>query len=212
MPTHDLFLGGQRTPRGGFYEMLPQVEPKPNQAMTPATHKDGGNYSVTRHLFWKDDDDCPKTGASEGSRALADYLTREEILVNDVINLVIMPKHTSLLKVWWMIHEALDGFTFDLQIRGNAQSLGGTLAAPAPILLAEDVDASMVATDAEKCNIPSGLIGIDPAAQGDPLAEGIYFDQNDMLQLVVKTLPAAGISCSELMISPVLETYCRGAY
>lgn len=212
MAIHDIFLGGQRTPRGGFYEMLPSVEPLPNGAMTPATHKDGGNYSVTRHLFWKDEDNMPRTGASEGSRALCDYLQRNEIAAGDVLNLVIIPRHTSLLKVWWMVHKPLAGFTFDLQVRGNAQSLGGTLAAPVPIPLVTGVDASMAASDAEGCNLPSGLIGIDPTVQGDPNAEGIYFDQNDMLQMVITGLPDEGIGCSELMISPVFETYCRGAY
>ena len=212
MAQHDIFLGGQRTPRGGFYEMLPSTAPKQNQEMTPTTHKDGGNYSLSRHLFWNRPTDCPSTGASEGSAALCDYLSRNEIVEGDILNIVIMSRQTSLLKIWWMIHKPLAGFTFDLQIQGTSQSLGGTEAAPAPIVLAEDVDAGLAPSDALGCNFPSGLIGIDPAAQGDPLAEGIYFDQNDMLQLVVKTLPDEGISCSELIISPVIETYCRGAY
>lgn len=211
MAEHNLFLGGQRTPRGGFYEMLPSADATPNQSMTPATHKEAAQFSLTRHLAWKEDH-CPKTGASQGSAALCDYLDRNVIAAGDVINLVIMSKHTSLLKVWWKIDAALTGFTFDLQVRGNAQSLGGTVTAPVPVVIATDVDGAQAPTDAEGCNFPSGVIGIDPAAQGDPLAEGIYFDQNDMLQLVVKTLPPEGIACSEIMVSPVVETYCEGSY
>lgn len=212
MAIHKIFQGGQRTPNNGFYQHFPTVDSHPNMAMTPATHKDGGNYSLSRHLFWNDEDNVPRTGASEGSRGLADYLSRNPIAAGDVLDIVELPRHTSLLKIWWLIQTPLAGFTFDLQVRGNAQSLGGTLAAPQSILLAEDVDGAQAASDADGCNPASGVIGIDPAAQGDPLAEGIYFDQNDMLQLVVKTLPAEGIACSELIISPVVESYCRGAY
>jgi hypothetical protein len=211
MAEHNLFFGGARTPFNGFYQMLPSTPPNKNQDNPPTCHKSAGMFNLTRHLDWKEDD-CPKTGASTGSAALCDYLTRNVIAEGDILNIVIMSRHHSLMSIWWMIKEPLTGFTFDLQIKGCANSLGGTEAAPVPILLAADVDGSMVATDPEGCNLPSGVIGIDPAAQGDPLAPGIYFDQNDMLQLVVKTLPPEGIHCSSICISPQVIDHCAGAY
>ena len=212
MAEHNLFLGGLAT-MNGHYRGLPSVEQTPNGAMTPTTHKQQGRYSLLRDLAWKDDTGGPSTGESRGSRFLADYLSCNTLAVGDVLNLVIMPKWSSILGIWWMVHDPLPGFTFDLRLRGNANSLGGTPAVPVPLTLATGVDGGLVAPVAAGPGYaPTGLIGIDPAAQGDPLAPGIYFDQNDMLQLVITGLPPEGIACSRICIAPVMETYCEGSY
>jgi hypothetical protein len=215
MAEHNLFLGGDRTKSCGFYEALPSQEMPPNGAMTGTTHKHNPTYSLTRHLAWKCPP-CPKTGQAEGSAFLANYLERETIVAGDILNLAIMPRMASLLKVWWQIKEPLDGFAFTLQVRGNAHSISGDptgdVASAAPIVLASAIDGAQGALDEEGCLLASGLIGIDPEAQGDPLCSGIYFDQNDMLQLVIESLPEDGIACSELCISPVIMDYCEGSY
>lgn len=210
MAEHNIFLGGLST-RNWFYQGLPSTEQTPNGAMTGTTHKHQGRFSLNRHLIWKDSDCGPATGCKPvGSLFLADYIANHEIEVGDVLNIMMLPKQTSLLGVWWKVTAGLAGFTFDLRVRGNANSLGGTLAAPAPIALASGLDGAV--EPIEVGHVPSGLIGVDPAAQGDPLAPGIYFDQNDMLQLVVVSLPPEGIACSDLTISAVMESYCEGDF
>lgn len=210
MAEHNIFLGGLST-RNWFYQGLPSTEQFPNGAMTGTTHKHQGRFSLNRHLAWKDTDCGPRTGYKPvGSLFLADYLAANEIAVGDVLNVMILPKQTSLLGVWWKVTTPLDGFTFDLQVRGNANSLGGTLAVPAPITLEAGLDGAVAPI--ELGHIPSGLIGIDPAAQGDPNAPGMYFDQNDMLQMVIASLPPEGIACSDLTISAVMESYCEGDF
>lgn len=210
MAEHNIFLGGLST-RNWFYQGLPSAEQSPNGAMTGTTHKHNGRFSLNRHLIWKDTDCGPSTGCKPvGSLFLADYLANNEIKVGDTLNIMMLPKQTSLLGIWWKVTTPLAGFTFDIKVRGNANSLGGTLAAPVPLTLDTAFDAAVEAV--EDGHIPSGLIGIDPALQGDPLAPGIYFDQNDMLQLVVKTLPPEGIACSDITISAVVESYCEGSF
>lgn len=210
MAEHNIFLGGLST-RNWFYQGLPSTEQTPNGAMTGTTHKHQGRFSLNRHLIWKDSDCGPATGCKPvGSLFLADYIANHEIKVGDILNIMMLPKQTSLLGVWWKVTTPLEGFTFSLRARGNANSLGGALAAPAPRTIATALDGA--AAPVEDGHVPSGLIGIDPAMQGDPLAPGIYFDQNDMLQLVVDTLPPEGIACSDLTISAVMESYCEGSF
>lgn len=215
MAEHNIFLGGDRTKSCSFYEALPSTEMPPNGAMTGTTHKHNPTHSLTRHLAWKCPP-CPQTGEAYGSQFLANYLEREEIVAGDILNLAIMPRGTSLIKIWWQIKEPLDGFAFSLQVRGNAHSISGDptgdVASATAIPIIAGVDGAQGALDEEGCLLASGVLGIAPDLQGDPNCPGIYFDQNDMLQLVIESLPEDGIACSEMCISPVIMEYCEGSY
>jgi hypothetical protein len=98
---------------------------------------------------------------------------------------------SSLEKIWLNNAFAVPGLTFTLRVRGNSASNGGTITAPAPITIAT-IDANVVG---------DRLITI-PAS--------IYFDQNDMLELVITALPVTGFDCLDMVVGPTMDEYCRG--
>ena len=213
MAEHDLFLGGQRTDIPE-YHMFPQKEYHPDQESAPTSHKDTVRYSLTRDLDFKFDDCCFATGEARGSQGLATYLDYYgPIVAGDVLNVSLLPRYTSLVKIWWLLKEPVEGLTVDIQVRGNANSLGGTLEAPVPVVLATDVDLGVAAPEDNECLLPSGLIGVPLDASNMPDCQGLYFDQNDMLHLVIKTLPEeADLRCLRFCLSPVIDDYCEGSY
>lgn len=191
MAIHDLFLGGARTDFRYPPSIFPQKDVSPDCEMHADDTRGNILYSISRRLRWKEAYH-PVNCGTEGSDGLAQYIEANPIKVDDVINIAIIPRMYSLERVHVNIITGLAGFTFDVRVRGNAESLGGTVAVPAPVVLAAGVSGA---------TIDSSLIVL-PAP--------LYFNQNDMLQLVVKALPAAGIDCSDIQISPVVMRYCTG--
>jgi hypothetical protein len=54
--------------------------------------------------------------------------------------------------------------------------------------------------------------GVDAGIAGSRLIvlpAPLYFDQNDMLELHLTGLGPDGIACSDFVVSPVIQTYCR---
>lgn len=224
MATHNLFFGGQRT-NNPEWAMLPSVEPKPDEPMAPDNRGNPVLFSLNRRLIWSDccescgcgtepgPDACRCTAGSKkldgGSTALKQYLKHNAIAVGDVINAVILPRQTALMYLWWAVESPIDPFTFDVRVRGNAASLGGTIAAPVPFVVAAGIDGTVKG---------SGLIDVTTLNGGQPL----WLDQNDMLQVVINDLPAVaapgdcspcsdggGIKGSSIIISPIVLDPCR---
>lgn len=189
MSVHKLFRGGSRT-NNLQYAMYPQVDVAPNDEFESDNRRGPIRFSITERITFKEG--CGPCGCDQeaGSQALAHYYACHPFAVGDVIQTHILPRFASLEKVWWMNVKPMPGLTFDLRVRGNAASLGGTVAAPAPVTL-QSFD---LATEG------NGLITFDP----------MYLDQNDMLELVITGMPADGIECMNFILSPVIEEYCRG--
>lgn len=207
--THNLHLGGQRT-MNFDYTMFPQVLPGLDDHMQVDNRRGPARFSNTR---WLDFDSSALVMASSvpaqvsseahGSAGLRHYTAHNEIAIGDVIVTHILPRFTSLDKVHWAVAKCITPFKFDIRVRGQATSVG------APIVIATGIDGGVVS---------SGLIGI-PHING---GENIYFDQNDVLEIVVTDMPVAevgtdgtftgGIKGLGLAITCVQEEYFRGAF
>lgn len=228
MTIHNLFWGGQRT-NNPEWAMLPQVEPGPKDPMDPDARGTPVWFSLTRRLTFKhtctscggcqdpcspNENPCTCAGPTRrldgGSQALRRYIENNPIVEGDIINAVILPQTSALAYVWYKVANPVDGLTFDIRVRGNSTSVGGTTAVPVPIVIASDIDGSVAS---------EGLLCAPAFAGCHP-----YFDCNDMLQIVVKTLPVvsndcddcgccdpcAGIKSLSLIVSPVVLFPCRG--
>lgn len=219
MAIHNLFFGGAPTHRNHGYAMFPQYEVGPDDTMHPDNRGAPCLFSLNRRLIWEDC--CSRCGCGVGSgcacgsgsrldggsSALKHYLEENPVAVGDVINAVILPKETMLQYVWWKVEKAITPFTFDIVVRGNAASLGGTTAVPVPVVIAAGLSGSV---------LDSGMIDVT-ALNGGPL----WLDQNDMLQVIIRSLPplvdtsdcspcsSGGIAGSSIIVSPVLLDPCR---
>lgn len=187
--THALFMGGARSPNLG-YSMFPSSDVTPDCPFEADNRRGPIRFSITRLLTFKEG--CGPCGCSTdgGSPALCQYYEENVFAVDDVIETHILPRFSSLEKVWWNVEVPVPGLTFELRVRGNAASLGGTPTVPVPQVLGT-LDAGVVG---------NGLIVIPP----------MYLDQNDMLQLVITGYPTTGMECLRMMLSPVVEEFCRG--
>lgn len=201
MPTHNLFEGGQknssRFPENNLY---PSTEPGLNENMESDQRRTSVVYSNTRMFDFNDE--RPSLGMVDagsglnspmayGSTALRHYLRLNDIVAGDIIATHILPRFSMLEWVHWSVDDAITPFTFDIQVRGQAASVG------APVVLAAGVDGSVLA---------SGLIDVKAINGGAPM----YFDQNDILEIVINSLPADGIKGANFSISPVLMEFVRG--
>ncbi|MFV0512494.1 MAG: hypothetical protein ACK5MY_02490 [Jhaorihella sp.] len=231
MPEHNLFRGGGRADNGWMMRMYPSVEVGPNCHMESAAHKDPVHFSLTWCLA--PGMQCHDSPLRASFMAQAAYFRDLDapLAVGDEINAVILPRMTSLIDLWVMNCCPIEGLEFEIRIRGNADSLGGTTDAPVPVTLAT-VDMGQV-TWGTIVSIPAQPAG-DGAADADggelsgttgeydpgdvdptPNAGQIFFNQNDMLQLVVTALPADGLTqdmlnCMRFAVSPVIREYMRG--
>jgi len=192
MAEHNLFFGGNGVQRYPL-AMLPSRDVEPDQYFQADGRRGPVLFSLTRRLTWQGSNSkCGCADGGMGSDALYHYLDETPIEQDDIINTHIMPRQSSLERVWIDVVEPLAGFTFDLSIRGNAASLGGTPSVPAPVVVASGID--------------GGVEGSQLIVLPDP----VYFDQNDMLQMTITALPPEGIKCSTVDISPVVMEYSRG--
>ena len=197
MATHSLFLGGNRNQFVNPPRMFPQTDVKPDQVFEADNRRGPIDFSLTRELVWKCHEainkGCPDDAFSD---ALAQYVECLEapFADGDIIETNIMPRHSSLREVWVNVVKPAAGLTADIVVRGNAASLGGTPAVPAPVTVAAGVD-----------------LGTE-GSQLITLANPLYFDQNDMLQLVLTGVDHDELICSQIMVSPVVREYCRGRY
>jgi hypothetical protein len=191
MATHPLFLGGARTQAVYPPSMFPARDVNPDDSMATDNTRGDILFSNTRRLIWKESFSVQSCNYI-GSDALSQYYACNTIATGDIIQTHILPRWSSLERVWVNVEEAVAGFTFQLRVRGNSASNGGTTAVPVPITVGPVIDGGVVG---------SQLILLD-----DP----IYFDQNDMLEMVLVSVPATGIECSNISISPVVMEYCRG--
>jgi hypothetical protein len=192
MTTHKLFLGGSRTPNLG-YAMFPSSDVTPDCEFESDNRRGPVAFSITRTLTFKDG--CGPCGCQSdcgpGSQALQQYYECNTFAVDDIIQTHILPRLSSLERVWLNIITPVPGLTFELRVRGNAASLGGTVAAPVPQVLG---------------TIDAGVAGNSLLTLPAPM----YLDQNDMLELVITGYPVGGIECLCMMVSPLVFEYCRG--
>lgn len=191
MATHPLFLGGGRTQTVYPPSMFPSRDVNPDDDMAVDNTRGDILFSNTRRLIWKEPFSVQSCNYI-GSDALSQYYTCNPIVTGDIIQTHILPRWSSLERIWINVEEAVAGFTFQLRVRGNSASNGGTTAVPVPINVGPVID--------------GGVVG----SQLIVLPEPIYFDQNDMLEMVLVAVPASGIECSNISISPVIMEYCRG--
>lgn len=227
MATHNLFRGGMRTDTGWTMRMYPSTDVGPNDFMEAAAHKTPVHYAISWGLAPAAP--CEDGPIRKGFMAQASYFEDHELAVGDVINAVILPRFSSMIDLWYINCCPQPGLTFEVRVRGNSDSLGGTEAVPVPLTIAT-IDMGLVthgsilrlpaqpaagdgATDAVG-GAESAFTGIlDPGdvfMQGQPGA--IYFNQNDMLQIVVTAVPAEGVDldCLRFALSPVMREYDRG--
>lgn len=188
MAEHDLFMGGNRTRTTFPQSMFPQADVLPDQTFEADNRRGPIDFSITRRFVWKCHEainkGCPDDAFSDG---LAQYFECNTFEDGDIINSHILPRFSSLREVWINVVTPSAGLVVDLQVRGNAASVGGV---------------QTVATGIDFGTAGSQLITLD---------EPIYFDQNDMLQIVlVEGVDADELQCSEIMVSPVVREYCRG--
>lgn len=207
--THNLHLGGQRT-LNADWTMFPQALPGIDDHMQVDNRRGPARFSNTR---WLDFDSSAQVLASavpaqvspeaHGSAGLRDYLRRTEINVGDVIVTHVLPRFTSLDKVHWCVAKCVTPFKFDIRVRGQSASVG------APVVIAAGIDGGVVG---------SGLIDIAKINGGETL----YFDQNDVLEIVVTDMPptdvgtdgtfTGGLNGLGLAITAVQEEFFRGAF
>lgn len=230
MATHNLFRGGASTRRtSGFsFSMYPSAEVGPNDAMESAAHKTPVHFALTWGLA--PGDPCCRDNPCRTSFMAQHAYFREldtPLAVGDVINTVILPRFTSLIDLFYMNCCPQPGLVMELRVRGNSDSLGGTDEVPVPVTLAtldfgEVTWGSIIPIPAAPAGDGSPAAGGEPDEEtgeidpGDVLVAGqpgtIFFNQNDMLQLVITSLPEDGIDmgCLRMALSPVVREYLRG--
>lgn len=192
MATHNLFDGGNRRVVTFPVTFYPSCDVLPDQNFEPDNRGSPVVFSLNKRLHWNAfPDQCDCTDIGVAAAGMAEYLENTPIVVGDIINVNILPIESSLERVWIKVNKACAGFTFDLVVRGNAESLGGTPLAPVPMVVASGIDA--------------GVTGSDLIVLPAP----VYLNQNDMLELHITGLGPDGIGCSDVIISPVVHTYCR---
>jgi hypothetical protein len=81
---------------------------------------------------------------------------------------------------------------YDLVVRGNSASNGGTTAVPVPVIVATGISGATVGSDLIVLPTP------------------IYFDQNDMLEMRITAMGPQGIACLDLEIAPFIFAYQSG--
>lgn len=224
MATHNLFRGGASTRRtSGFsFSMFPSAEVGPNDAMESAAHKTPVHFALTWGLAPGDpccrDNPC-RTSFMAQNAYFRDLET--PLAVGDVINAVILPRFTSLIDLFYMNCCPQPGLTMELRVRGNSDSLGGTKDAPVPVTLAtldfgEVTWGSIIPIPTQPAGDGNPAPGGQDGDPGDVFVTGqpgtIFFNQNDMLQLVITSLPPDGIDwgCMRMALSPVVREYLRG--
>lgn len=189
MAEHNLFMGGNRVAFRYPQSMFPQTDVLEDQEFEADNRRGPIRFSITRRFAWRDPNEITRGANADGSQGLADYLANNTIATGDIINSHIMPRFASLDKIWWMVKTpSAAGVSVSVQLRGNAASVGGVQ------VLIPSIPLDAIASD----------LFVLPAP--------IYFDQNDMLQLVI-TGPGnlnEALKCSNFLISPVVEEYCRG--
>lgn len=198
MTTHNLFRGGMSTRKNGWsFAMFPSVEAGPDDAMESAAHKGPVHYALT--WGFAPGMSCEEAPQRSAFMAQQQYFREldAEIAVGDVINAVMLPRFSRLIDLVYMNCCPQEGLKANLVVRGNSASLGGTTEVPAPIVLAE---------------IDFGTLTWGTAINLAAFTKTPYFDQNDMLQLVITSVPAAGIdmNCLRFALSPVVREYFRG--
>jgi hypothetical protein len=209
MAVHNLFMGGQKANSCTIgSNMFPSMEMGQCEPWAADYRKSNVEFSLTREFNWgcAPAGGCTDCGQERGSQALKQYLNENTIAVGDIINAVGIPMLGIVTGVWWVIKAPAAGFTFDIQIRGAV----GT-SVPAPVVIGT-VDGGPAAPLAGSCSIPSGYFH---------LTTPLYFDHNDMLQLVITGLPAApaggcgscgqnGIGLTDFIVAPQYREFCRG--
>lgn len=229
MAQHNLFRGGLSTRRNGWsFGMYPSADVGPNDFMEAASHQTPVDYAITWGLA--PGNPCHEAPQRSSFMAQAAYFRELEtpLLVGDVINAVIMPRFSSLIDLHYINCCPQPGLTLQVRLRGNADSLGGSEASPVPLTIAT-IDLGEVTwgsilqlptqpaagdgSDAGGGEADEDTGVIDP---GDVFMQGqpgtIYFNQNDMLQLVITGLPEEGIDldCLRFAMTPVMREYLRG--
>lgn len=228
MAEHNLFRGGLSTRRNGWaMSMYPSADVTPNECFETAAHKTPVHFSNTWGLAPGNPcNDSPLQSTFQSQHAYFRDLATE-LVEGDVINAVILPRFSSLIDLFYINCCPQPGLELELRIRGNSDSLGGTETDPVPLTIAtldlgEVTWGSIIPLPAQPAGDGSAAGGgeKDPDTgaydPGDILLAGqpgtIFFNQNDMLQLVITSLPEDGIdlNCLRMALSPVMREYLRG--
>jgi hypothetical protein len=172
MARHLLALGGNTRDEFCFGSgLLPSVPFDPDQPIEADARRNGIDFSILRCVdFGCGDSPCSGcvTAECKGSIALADYLSKNPIVVGDVVDLAYLPRLYTLREVYWRVEKAVTPMTFDLQV---ADYNG---AAP-PIVLATGISGAALNWDVlDVATITGGVFPIRT---------------NGVLQMVITDLP-----------------------
>lgn len=207
MANYNLAYGGQRTSNPGI-NMLPAVAPLPDDVMETDARKGDMAFSNTRWLTFPGSalsDSCFSCGGAQcaDSRALRAFVCDTPILQGDSIDTHIIPRFSSVERIWWQVLQPLVGASYTLEFRDTTDNNTNV-----PIPIAGGVINGALAS--------SGLI---------LLPTPVYFPQNGFLRLTFTSLPAAPVAptcqnCAiggqtegvSLLLSPIIWEYCRGAF
>jgi hypothetical protein len=196
MAEHYLFMGGPG-PNGGVApgtynaQMFPAKLPGSNDDLGIDARRGGKpDFLVQRRLVWKGHTG-PKYTSDPVSPGLYSYLQQNPIVVGDRLWIILLPKESELVRVWWRVKTPLPGFDFDLE--ADSDVAGGTVLT----LTAAPVNAATAAT---------GLIDVQAQNGGTPF----YTQTNGIIRLNVNNLPAAGIGGSEVYVSALIRKFDIG--
>lgn len=197
MAEHNLFMGGAG-PNGGVApgtynaQGFPSVPPDADQYNRFDARRGPAVGAITRNLIWERQEGV-KYVDGPTSPFLASYLDANPIAAGDRLNIILLPKRCTLLRVWWAVERPFPGMDFDLEVTTIASPPAVTPITTAPINCA---------------TVGSGIIDVATLTGG--LSGSGYMDDNRMLTMVVNNLPTGGIRGSFIKVTAVLEQYEYG--
>lgn len=212
MTTHILVQGGQRT-FNDQYAMFPGTLSGLTDNLGSPANKGPSRYAETRVLDFDAGSlvtnlSVPKTISPEswGSMALSNYVKSvAQVASGDVLQVLELPKFSQLVGLHWFVAKTLASGTAVIRVNGRAASIAGNL---------------NLKTGIDLTTVGSGVLSFPKS--GVFSGNEIYFDQNDILEVVISSQPAnttgsdgkfaGGVQGLALFVTPVIEMYVRGAF
>lgn len=191
MADHYLFMGGPG-PNGGVApgtynaQMFPAKLPGSTDELgIDARRGNKPEFLIQRRLVWKGHTG-PKYTSDPVSPGLHAYLQNNTIAAGDKLWIILVPKESELVRVWWRVKEPLPGFDFDLEF--DTDVAGGT-------------NITLTSAPINAATADTGLIDVQAVNGGTPA----YTKTNGIIRLVINNLPAAGIGDSEVYVSALVR-------
>jgi len=196
MAEHNLFMGGAG-PNGGVApgvynaQGFPSVPPGLDDYFRFDARRTPAIGCITRQLIWERAEG-PKRPNEARSPFLASYLDNNPIVAGDKLHIILLPRRSTLLRVWWSVERPFPGMDFDLQITS---------------LTSPPVTSPITTAPINTATVNTGVIDV-PGVLGSLGAA--YQPQNAMLTMVINNLPAGGIRGSYVKVSAIIEQYEAG--